>query len=75
MELNFSPELDLNSFIYCAYEQEELDYLEHDIDALIWGYPQPMSADRITAVLNKHDMAFELLPPKLQEKIDTIDVY
>ena len=76
MEMNFFPELSLDSPIYFGIEEEIMEaQVEDAIEYIENNYEQPIPSDLMSEVLEKFDIAYFDLPAYLVNRLDDIEVY
>lgn len=77
MDMNFSPELSLDSPIYFGIEEELMEQQVDDcIDYLRDNYDDEISSDEMSDVLDEFDISYMDLPAYLVKRLDdAIEVY
>ncbi|HAU87276.1 MAG TPA: hypothetical protein DCW90_17855 [Lachnospiraceae bacterium] len=76
MDMNFTPELSLESPIYAGIEEEIIESQVDDaIEYIHNNYEEPISSNIMSEVLEKFDIEYFDLPRYLINRLDEIDVY
>ena len=76
MDLNFTPELSLDSPVYFGIEEEIIESQVNDaIDYIHEWYEEPISTEEMGEVLEKFDVDCVDLPRYLINRLDEIEVY
>lgn len=76
MDMNFTPELSLDSPVYFGIEEEIIESQVNDaIDDIHEWYEEPISTEELGEVLEKFDVDYVDLPRYLINRLDEIEVY
>lgn len=76
MDMNFTPELSLDSPVYFGIEEEIIESQVNDaIDYIHERYEEPISTEELGEVLEKFDVDYIDLPRYLINRLDEIEVY
>lgn len=76
MDMNFTPELSLDSPVYLGIEEEIIESQVDDaIDYIHEWYEEPISTEELGEVLEKFDVDYVDLPRYLINRLDEIEVY